>query len=77
MTGALLTLLNAPTLAAYTAAGLWGDETIYQLAARHAQATPAAFAVRDHHRRLTYPALSGLILSPAAMTVRSVVATSD
>jgi acyl-CoA synthetase (AMP-forming)/AMP-acid ligase II len=57
MTGALLTLLNAPTLAAYTASGLWGNETIYQLAARHAWATPAAFAVRDHHRRLTYPAL--------------------
>jgi acyl-CoA synthetase (AMP-forming)/AMP-acid ligase II len=57
MTGALLTLLNAPTLAAYTASGLWGNETIYQLAARHARATPAAFAVRDHHRRLTYPVL--------------------
>src|SRR5439155_27016727 len=57
MTGALLTLLNAPTLAAYTASGLWGDETIYQLAARHARATPDAFAVRDRNRRLTYLAL--------------------
>jgi acyl-CoA synthetase (AMP-forming)/AMP-acid ligase II len=57
MTGRLLTLLNAPTLAAYTAAGLWGDETIYGLAARHARATPEAFAVCDRHRRLTYPAL--------------------
>ena len=47
-------LLNAPTLAAYTAAGFWGDETIYHLAARHARATPQAFAVRDRHRRLTY-----------------------
>ena len=54
MTGPLLTLLNAPTLAAYTAAGYWGDETIYRLAARHARATPDAFAVRDRHRRLTY-----------------------
>ena len=57
MTGRLLTLLNAPTLATYSASGLWGDETIYQLAARHARTTPAAFAVRDRHRRLTYPAL--------------------
>lgn len=57
MTGPLLNLLNAPQLAAYTAAGWWGDETIYRLAARHAGATPAAFAVRDRHRRLTYPAL--------------------
>jgi acyl-CoA synthetase (AMP-forming)/AMP-acid ligase II len=57
MTGALLTLLNAPTLAAYTASGLWGDETIYAVAARHARTTPVAFAVRDHHRGLTYLAL--------------------
>jgi acyl-CoA synthetase len=57
MTGALLTLLNAPTLAAYTASGVWGDQTIYAVAARHARAMPAAFAVRDRNRRLTYPAL--------------------
>jgi acyl-CoA synthetase len=53
----LLTLLNAPTLAAYTAAGFWGNETIYHLAARHAQSTPRAYAVRDRHRRLTYAEL--------------------
>jgi acyl-CoA synthetase len=53
----LLTLLTAPTLAAYTAAGYWGDETIYQLAARQARATPGAFAIRDRHRRLTYAEL--------------------
>ncbi len=57
MTGALLTLLNVPALAAYTASGLWGEETIYQLAARHARKTPLAFAIRDRNRRLTYPAL--------------------
>src|SRR5437764_12945492 len=57
MTGSLLTLLNAQTLAAYTAAGYWGDETLYAVAARHAQSTPNSFAVRDHHRRLTYAAL--------------------
>jgi acyl-CoA synthetase (AMP-forming)/AMP-acid ligase II len=53
----LLTLLNAATLAAYTATGFWGDETIYRLATRHARATPQAFAVRDRHRRLTYAEL--------------------
>jgi len=57
MTGPLLSLLNAPTFAAYTASGLWGEETIYAIAARHARATPTAFAVRDRYRRLTYPAL--------------------
>jgi acyl-CoA synthetase len=53
----LLTLLNAPTLAAYTQAGFWGTETIYQLAARHAHAAPDAFAVRDRHRRVRYAEL--------------------
>ncbi len=57
MTGSLLTLLNAPTLAAYTAAGYWGDETLYAVVAGHALATPDAFAVRDRHRRLTYAEL--------------------
>jgi len=58
MTGPLLTLLDAPTLAAYTKAGYWGKETLYAVAARHAQATPDAHAVRDRHRRLTYGALA-------------------
>jgi acyl-CoA synthetase (AMP-forming)/AMP-acid ligase II len=54
---ALLTLVKAPTLAAYRAAGFWGDETIYHLAARQARTTPHAFAVRDRQRRLTYAEL--------------------
>src|SRR4249920_551132 len=57
MTGPLLSLLNAPDLAAYAAAGYWGEETLYGVAAGHARATPQAFAVRDRHRRLTYRAL--------------------
>ena len=57
MTGPLLTLLNAADWAAYTAAGYWGDQTLYAVAAGHARATPDAFAVRDRHRRLTYRAL--------------------
>jgi acyl-CoA synthetase len=57
MTGPLLSLLNAPMLAAYTAAGYWGDETLYGIAARRARAAPDRFAVRDRHRRLTYAAL--------------------
>jgi acyl-CoA synthetase (AMP-forming)/AMP-acid ligase II len=57
MTAPLLTLLNAPALAAYTAAGYWGDETLYGIAARHAREAPSQFAVRDRYRRLTYAAL--------------------
>src|SRR5438093_462217 len=57
MTGPLLTLLNAQSLATFTASGYWGDETLYAVAARQARATPHAFAVRDRYRRLTYAAL--------------------
>jgi hypothetical protein len=39
----LLTLLNAPMVAAYTVAGFCGDETIYHLPARHARRTPRAW----------------------------------
>lgn len=57
MTSPLLILLNPRTLARYNAAGYWGDETLYALAARHARATPDRFAVRDRHRRLSYATL--------------------
>jgi acyl-CoA synthetase len=57
MPGPLLTLLNAQMVASYTVAGFWGDETIYDLAARHARTTPLAYAVRDRHRRLRYAEL--------------------
>jgi acyl-CoA synthetase len=57
MTAPLLTLLTAPMVSTYTAAGYWGEETLYAITARHARATHDAFAVRDRHRRLTYRAL--------------------
>ncbi|MBO0737305.1 MAG: AMP-binding protein, partial [Alphaproteobacteria bacterium] len=53
----MLTLLRPSTVAAYTSAGFWGDETIYRLAARRARARPRGWAVRDHHRRLSYAEL--------------------
>jgi acyl-CoA synthetase (AMP-forming)/AMP-acid ligase II len=57
MSGPLLTLLNAPKLAAYTAAGWWGRETLYALARRHSRERPDAFAIRDRYRRLHYAGL--------------------
>jgi len=54
----LLTLLKPSTVAAYTAVGFWGDETINHLAARHARTTPQAYAVRDRHHRLSYAELA-------------------
>jgi acyl-CoA synthetase len=57
MTSPLLTLLNGPMIAAYTAAGFWGEETIYHLVNRQAGMAPQAYAVRDRHRRLHYAEL--------------------
>jgi acyl-CoA synthetase len=53
----LPTLLNPSMVAAYIAAGFWGDETIYRLTARQARTAPGAFAMRDRFRRLTYRGL--------------------
>jgi acyl-CoA synthetase len=57
MTGATPSLLSAADIARHTAAGWWGSDTIYALAAAHARRTPASFAVRDRHRRVSYGAL--------------------
>ncbi len=57
MTGPLLSLFDATKLGAYTAAGYWGNETLYALAACRARQMPDAFAIRDRHRRLSYAAL--------------------
>ena len=44
-------------ISAYTAAGYWGDETLYDIAARHARSGAKRWAVRDPYRRLTYAEL--------------------
>ena len=67
----LLTLLKPSTVAAYTAAGFWGDQTIYHLAGRQARATPQAFAVRDRDRLAAIAAftLVGTNLSTTFSTI--------
>ena len=52
-----LTLHDPATAQAYHAAGLWRDETHYDLLAGHAERRPEAFALRDSARRLTYAEL--------------------
>jgi acyl-CoA synthetase len=54
MTNTMLSLLSKTMLETYTQAGFWRDETIYDLAAGHARATPDAFALRDGAGRMTY-----------------------
>lgn len=57
MTNTVLTLLSKECIDEYTASGHWGDQTIYMVVAEHARRTPAAWAVRDRCRRLTYRGL--------------------
>lgn len=54
MTNTVLTILSADLMLEYYRAGFWSDQTIYSLAAAHAEATPDKFAIRDSKRRLTY-----------------------
>jgi acyl-CoA synthetase (AMP-forming)/AMP-acid ligase II len=57
MSTTILSLMSAEALARHTDSGAWRDETIYALAQRQAERFPAAFAVRDRSRRLTYAEL--------------------
>jgi non-ribosomal peptide synthetase component E (peptide arylation enzyme) len=77
---ALVTLLKPSTVAAYVAAGFWGDETIYHVAARHAPALPQAFAVRDRHRGLNYsnpPARRSASCQPMIRSTTSSISAGD
>src|SRR5262245_5966420 len=59
MTNTVLTLLSLTRLRQEYARGHWRDETIYQLARRHAQASPGKVAVRDRSGGITYADLVG------------------
>jgi acyl-CoA synthetase len=54
MTNTMLSLLSAARLSEHTGAGFWRHDTIYSLAAGHAERSPRSFAVRDRSRRATY-----------------------
>ena len=74
MTNTMLSLLSKAMVDQYTQAGFWRDDTIYALAAGHAQATPDAAAVRDAAGRLSYrelvDAADSLAFDMAARGVR-------
>ena len=54
MGNTMLSRLSKDMLDHFTEAGLWGDETIYAVAARQALANPDAPAIRDRTGCLTY-----------------------
>src|SRR5438552_18485774 len=66
MTNTILTLHDPAAARHYYAAGLWREDTLYTLLARHAARRPAAFALRDSRRRLTWAELQTIVDAVAA-----------
>jgi acyl-CoA synthetase len=66
MTNTLLTLHDPAAARRYYAEGLWHDDTLYTLAAKHAAARPEAPALRDATRRLTWAELLAAVDAVAA-----------
>jgi acyl-CoA synthetase len=61
----ILTLHDPHTARAYYAEGLWQQHTLYSLLRDHAAARPAAYALRDAVRRLTWSELLAWVDSVA------------
>jgi len=66
MTNTILTLHDPAAARRYYAEGVWRDETMYMLLARHAAARPDAFALRDGTRRLTWRQTLAMVNAVAA-----------
>ncbi len=66
MNNTILTLHDPEAARHYYAAGLWREDTLYTLLARHAARRPAAFALRDSRRRLTWAELLAIVDAVAA-----------
>ena len=66
MTNTILTLHDPEAARHYYAAGLWREDTLYTLLAGHAARRPAAFALRDSRRRLTWAELQTIVDAVAA-----------
>ena len=66
MTNTLLTLHDPEMARRYCAEGQWRRDTLYTLLCDHAMRRPAAFAVRDGQRRLSWSELRALVDAVAA-----------
>jgi len=61
----VLTLHDPELAAGYKAAGVWRDETLYGMLAKHAAEQPDRYALRDGYRRLTWRQLLAWVDSVA------------
>ena len=66
MTNTLLTLHDPALARRYYREGLWRRDTLYTLLCQHAARRPAAFAVRDARRRLSWNELRAMVDAVAA-----------
>jgi acyl-CoA synthetase len=66
MTNTLLTLHDPEAARRYYDSGLWRNDTLYTLLAKHAASRPDDYALRDGARRLTWRALLALVDAVAA-----------
>src|SRR5947207_13549564 len=66
MTNTILTLHDPEAARHYYAAGLWREDTLYTLLARHAARRASTFALRDSRRRLTWAELLTIVDALAA-----------
>src|SRR5437868_11597735 len=66
MNNTILTLHDPAAARHYYAAGVWREDTLYTLLAEHAARRPAAFALRDSRRRLTWAELQTIVDAVAA-----------
>jgi acyl-CoA synthetase len=66
VTNTLLTLHDPEMARRYYAEGMWRHDTLYTLLCDHAARRPAAFAVRDGQRRLSWNELRALVDAVAA-----------
>jgi acyl-CoA synthetase len=66
VTNTLLTLHDPEMARRYYAEGQWRRDTLYTLLCDHAMRRPAAFAVRDGQRRLSWSELRALVDAVAA-----------
>jgi acyl-CoA synthetase len=66
VTNTLLTLHDPEMARRYYAEGLWRQDTLYTLLCGHAAQRPAALAVRDGQRRLSWSELRALVDAVAA-----------
>ncbi|MGE0752858.1 MAG: class I adenylate-forming enzyme family protein [Variibacter sp.] len=72
-----LTLHHPEAARRYHAQGTWRDETFYALLAKHAAATPDAYALRDSRYRLTWRELLARVDGAAADLVALGLAGGD